>query len=532
MKGLTKLGDGIVEIHPGVSGADRGDRQRDVKDLARGALVTFVGKLGRSSRGAFIWVLTALYGLEVQALYSLSWGLISTLNKIARFGLQRGVVRFVVAARAAGDEKRAEGVVAAAVALALVVGSGVACVAFLSADWVAAYYDKPIAYSMRVMAWTAPFMAVGWCFLAAIRSLRIMRYDAYITSLAGPLILLLGGVAVGLVQPTLEGVAWVQFAMGVGICLLAAFFFRRFFVLGSVLRQVVKGLPSGQLIRFSWPVMVADLLYSLLIQLDVLMLTRFVDRDQLHMVGIYVLARRLASTLLKAPQAFDPIFSSVVSALVPSAGQDELRHRFKVISRWILAVNLPVIAAFCLVVNSLPKEVLLFIPEVSTGVEILFVLMAGMTVQSIFSMIDPLLTMTGRPYLGLFNNTVWLGTNLALNMWAIGRYGIIGAAIGAALAVLLICAVRLCEVRWFFGFFPLHWTQLKPLGAAVGAGLGAWAVGFLEVDSWPGAAGAVVVYLGLYMGLLRALGLEAEDRVLWDRAKERLGRLRGFWPNR
>ncbi|NKB68827.1 MAG: oligosaccharide flippase family protein [Candidatus Latescibacteria bacterium] len=521
-----------MESHPGVPGMVGEDRQRDVKDLAQGALVTFVGKLGRSSRGAFIWVLTALYGLEVQALYSLSWGLISTLNKIARFGLQRGVVRFVVAARAQGGGQQGEEVVAAALGVALAAGGVVAWIAFVSADWVASYYDKPIAYSMRVMAWTAPFMAVAWCFLAAIRSLRIMRYDAYITSLAGPLILLVGGVGVGLVEPTLEAVAWVQLAMGVGICLLAAFFFRRFFALGAVLRQVGRRRPSGGLIRFSAPVMAADLLYSLLIQLDVLMLTRFVDREQLHMVGIYVLARRLASTLMKAPQAFDPIFSSVVSTLALEGGEDELRHRFKVISRWILTVNLPVIAAFCLLVNLLPKEALLFVPEVATGVEILFVLMAGMTVQSIFSMIDPLLTMTGRPHLGLLNNTLWLGANLVLNIWAIGRYGIIGAAVGAALAVLLISLVRLCEVRWFFGFIPLHWTQLKPIGAALGAGLGVWAVWPLLAGSWPGSGIAVVLFLGLYLAALKGLGLEAEDRALWARAKERLGRLRGFQPKR
>ena len=42
-------------------------------------------------------------GLILQGYYSLAWGIVSTLNKIARFGMLRGVVRFVVAERTQGE---------------------------------------------------------------------------------------------------------------------------------------------------------------------------------------------------------------------------------------------------------------------------------------------------------------------------------------------------------------------------------------------------------------------------------------------
>ena len=60
------------------------EQRRDIGDLARGGFITFVGKLGRASRGAFLWVVTLFMGLDVQGYYSLSWGIVSTLNKIAR----------------------------------------------------------------------------------------------------------------------------------------------------------------------------------------------------------------------------------------------------------------------------------------------------------------------------------------------------------------------------------------------------------------------------------------------------------------
>ncbi|MBT7594506.1 MAG: hypothetical protein HN559_06330, partial [Gemmatimonadetes bacterium] len=61
-------------------------RDEDIRDLAGGAMVVLLGKMARASRGAFIWVVTVLCGLEVQGLYSLAWAVCSTLNKIARFG--------------------------------------------------------------------------------------------------------------------------------------------------------------------------------------------------------------------------------------------------------------------------------------------------------------------------------------------------------------------------------------------------------------------------------------------------------------
>ena len=42
------------------------------------------------------------------------------------------------------------------------------------------------------------------------------------------------------------------------------------------------------------------------------------------MVGVYALARRIASAMLKAPQAFDPIFSSVGEELAVSGRYGEL----------------------------------------------------------------------------------------------------------------------------------------------------------------------------------------------------------------
>lgn len=496
--------------------------QKDIKDLAGGALVNFAGKLGRSFRGAFLWVVTLLCGLEIQALYSLSWGLVSIVNRAAGFGLQRGVVRFVVEGRNSDREDRVEWSIAAALTVGSLSSALTVGLVLLSAEWVADFYGKPIAGAVRIMAWSAPFMTAASIFVAATRALRIMRFDVYVKSIAGPLILLVGGLAVGFAVPNLESIAWVQLAMALGICMLGAYYFQRCFSLENCLRRFGRrGLPWKRLGRFSLPVMLTDLIYGVLTQLDVLMLGWFVGKGQVYMIGIYVLARRIASVMLKAPQAFDPIFSSIVSELTYRNKQREIGHRFSVISRWILTINLPIFAGIVLVRDSLLNlvagdRILTLSPtDIETGINILLLLGIGMMVQAMFAVVEPLLAMSGRPGLNLCNNVLWLASNFLLNIWLINIYGIVGAAVGATISMIMVSAVRILQVSLVYDIQPFHRSQFKPVVAALGGALTDW----LIRDLVPGEGIWATItppaaFLGIYFSLLGFLGLEAEDKVL------------------
>lgn len=504
----------------------------DFRDLAGGGIVLFVGKLGRVSRGAFIWIITLLCGMDVQGLYSVAWSIASTLNKVARFGVGRGVVRFVAAARAENPEtdEDVDRVLAAALTIVLAMSGAVTLTVVLAADSLAAWYDKPIAPALRVMAWTAPFISVTWVFCGATRALRIMRYEVYVLSIGGPLILFVGGLGIGLAGLGLLAIAQVQLAMGIGNCLLAAYYFQRHFSLAGMLHQVGRRKPWKELTRFCFPVMVTDLLYATLTQLDILMLGWFVSA---HQVGLYALVRRVSSAMLKAPQAFDPIFSSVVSDLSLQDRHDELAHRFVVISRWILTINLPIFACLLIVGDTLMPVLgghdVETVAELQAALGILVFLCVGMMVQGTFAMVEPLLTMSGRPYLGLLNNSLWLAVNLGLNMWLIPIYGIVGAAMGAAASMLLVSTLRVLEVIVLRGIMPFGPSQLKPLAAAAVATVPALlVVDFLPAALWRMLAPAVAFVL-VYGTCLTLMRFEAEDRILLRRLQRRV--LRSIRPD-
>ena len=514
-------------MDPAASGPEpsRG-AEDDLRDLAGGALVVLAGKAARISRGAFLWVVTLLCGLEVMGLYSTAWAVCSTLNTLARFGLQRGVVHQVTAARAAGDRRRESAAVAAGLLLAAGAGIVVAAGVTLAADLIAGFYGRPVAGALRVMAWTAPCLALASVLTSATRALRIMRYEVYARSVAGPLILFAGGSAAGLAGLGLQAIAWVQLAMGAGILGLAAWYFRRHFSLAAAARAAGRGPPLRPLARFCLPVTLADLLYALLAQLDVLMLAWYVDP---WVVGVYILARRAASIVLKAPQAFDAIFSPVVSDLSLRRREAALGDRFVTVARWILTVNLPVAACLLLLGDPLLSLLAaggLDLAGLTLALRVLLVLCVAMTVHSVFAVAEPLLAMSGRPGLNFLNNGLWLALNFGLNLWLIDAWGALGAALGAAASMLLVNLWRLGQLYVVRGIQPFRRSLLKPLAAAAAAAApAAWQTGAEEHAL--GAVAAAAVFLLVYGAVLAVLRPEREDRLLLQRVRRRIGRRRG-----
>ena len=493
-------------------------QRRDYRDLARGGLITFVGKLGRASRGAFLWVITFFMGLDVQGYYSLSWGIVSTLNKIAQFGMERSIVRFSVRAKEQAlypvERVVVTGLGVVSISASLVVGG-----VFFFSDIIAEFYDKPIAEALRILALSAPFLAMCWVFLGAIRSLRIVIYDVYVLSIAGPLLLLIGGLFIGVSGGDLRAVSYVQVSMAVGIFALSFFLFSRLFSFRKCWEQSSQNKPWKDITYFSLPVTAGNLLYGVLTQLDVLMLGFFVSAE---MVGIYALARRIASLMLKASQAFDPIFSSIVSELAVKKQYVELNTRFQVLFRWILTINLPIFFALLMIGDVILALIgggamnALSIQQVESGINVLLILCFGMMIQGLFALADPLLTMAGKPSLNFFNNCFWLLSNFFINLVLIEYFslGIVGAALGALFSTIIVNGLRTFQVYHKFSVSPFGMEQMKPLCAAILSGFTGWAIGQLFSGDILAAIVTLLVFCFTYVILLRVMGLENEDRQL------------------
>ena len=509
----------ISKIPQGLSLTEEEDSRQDISDLAGGALVNLVGKAGRLSRGLFLWVVALLCGAEVLGLYALAWGVVYTFSRVGRFGLHRGVTRFVVEARAAGDQDQAERTIAAALLIGLLTSVPLAALTALAAPWAAAFYSRPeLGASIRLMAWCIPLLTLISIFVEAIRALRIMRFGVYVMSIAGPLLLLAGGLVTGLADLGLFGLGCAQLLSVGGMALLAFLFFGRFYSAGNCLRHLASPLPWRPLFRFCFLVMLNDLLYAILLRLDIFMLGAYIAPDG---IGIYSVAKRISSGLLKVPQSLTPIFSPIVSDLFSRGQRRRLGARFASVTRWILTIDLPLFGAILIAGETV---LLLFGGEFTAGKEALVVLALAVVLQGVFAPAELLLVMSGRAGLNLFNNLLWLAGSFLLYLLFVPDHGILGAAAAAVLASLLVSLLRLMEVRLLLQIHPFHRSLLPPLLAAAGAAAGAWLLGgVLPAALWANAL-LLAVFLASFFLLLLFLGIDPEDRLLLKRAIRRLRR--------
>ena len=136
------------------------DSQRNVRDLVGGFLVNLVGRAGRIAKFSFAYVVSFVFGLEILGLYEWAWAIVSTLHKIAALGLHRGVVRFVVEARAAEDESGQERAIAAGLAISLAAGAAVTALGILASRWIPLFYDPAVGPTVRLMVLAVPFLNV------------------------------------------------------------------------------------------------------------------------------------------------------------------------------------------------------------------------------------------------------------------------------------------------------------------------------------------------------------------------------------
>ena len=497
--------------HPaGIDGA-----QQHIGDLIRGAFVNAVGKLGRVSRALSTLVISNLFGAAVLGIYRIAWDIVLIAYKIGRLGLHRSVTAAVVQCRANGDVDGCHSAIGRGLALGLVFSLATALTTYFAAPHIAAYMGKAaLAPAIVVMVWTLPFMVLTVVFIAATWALRIMRYEVYANSIGGPLILLAGTLTAGLCGWGLEGLAAATVLMGASLFLLSLFYFGKHFSLMESLRQLGRGGSWSTLTQAAFPVMLSDVIYTLVSSLDKLMLMKVVAPET---VGIYVVAREVSTVMKKIPQAFDPIFSPIVTDLTHRRQPRELEENLAFVLRWVCITNLAYLGLIWLGGERLMK---LFGPEFVAGATMAWVLCLGMVALGLSIPMTSLLIMSGYPYVNLLNNAIWLASMFLFNYWLIPLHGGVGAAWGVTASTYLVVLVRLGQARFLLGIQPLRWQLLKPfVAAAAGFAAGALFCRLAPGNSPWSLVPELLIFLATFLTALYLQGFDERDRMLLDRVR-------------
>ena len=494
-----------------------------VRELGRGGQTAILfGLAGQAIRLVMQVMLGRILGAHIYGLYTLGRTALEILSRFALIGLHNGVVHFIAIYRGEGDQARVRGTILAALVLVAGSSSIAGVVLWWAADWAAGvvFNEPALATALRGFAVALPAYSILLLLTSCARGLRHIGYYSGMVHVVHPLSTLFfvaGGFVIGM---KLEGVLW-GFGLSTALaCVLMFIGLCRLFPSLLSLREGVH-FASARVLFFSAQVLFKDLSSRILTHLDRIMLGIFGVASE---VGIYSMSGFIGHEIDFFQRMFNSIFAPMIADLYNQGKRLEMISIFQTVSKWTLLLTLPVFFAFIFLGDAILS---LFGREFLAGWATLMVLSLGNLINVGVGPVGYMLIMTGRPGLELLNSWISGIMNIALNLWLIPRYGALGAAFATAITVTVLNLIRLWQVYRVHQCHPFRLGTLKGLAAFAIAGGAMWLLADFYQFALGGKLACMAGFLGIYAGLLFALGWDEEDQLVLRRLGRRFGRLLG-----
>lgn len=491
----------------------------DLATLSRGVGVNLLALFSKLGRPAFYLLAARLYSTASYGLYYLAWTWVNLFSRFAFFGLDKALLRQVAHHQSRDEKQRALGCVRTALfaggVLSLVVSLG--CFLFSDALGVLIGRER-VGIALRWMAFVVFFQTAGGLLLQIPIAHKVMEYQLYVKGLTEPALLI--GFAV----------LFYLFGMDLtGIC--AAYLIATAIVFCCSILPVFRFYPwrtwswkrvgsERQLVRLSLSMFLIDLIAELNGRLDVVIVGSFIEPETIAVYGVMI---QLAGVVRAVSGAFDPIANPFFAEYHARGEISRLNEFFKLVTRWVALVAIPVLLVFALNGSRIAAIVG---SEFSSGYPWLLILLPGAASTALLGLSGYVLVMTGHPDALIGARVLTLLISGIGTFVLVRRFGPTGAAIGAAFTAILSSAL---SSWWVFRRLGVHAFSIKlckPLlaGFATAALMLAYGSPGPTAAPWNvlGHAGLVFTCFG---GFLLLLGVEAEEKQFGLRVYRRIRRI-------
>ncbi len=427
----------------------------ETREVAVGAVINLLGNFGRLSHFAFDIIAARVLGQTLFGYFSTTWFTINLCFIFCYFGAHRLVIDFVAKNREGNEEESYRGILSCIILSYILSGLLVGLVYLFAHDF-AVFLDKPpIEGYLKIMCWSAPFYCTTVILLSATRGLKIMKFWVYVRSVTEPLIDLLALGAVFFILVSLNGPFYAKIAGFIWGSSFGLYYFRKHFSLKKLFLHWPTWANWKRVLSFGLPVMCADFLSMVTLKVDLIPLSILAPSAHVAMFQIIL---NIANTMRSIPQATDPILMPVVVEMRKQNNSQALENIYAIIIR----VSLFLSCGFFVLMSVFGSTVLsAYGNDFIYAASALTLTCFGIAIHTVFSTIEPVLVMSGFPYLNLFNSVFFVSVNLIADFFLIPSYGIMGAALGSCLACVLTACLQLGQLYRKLGLRPLRWNVLN-----------------------------------------------------------------------
>jgi O-antigen/teichoic acid export membrane protein len=426
-------------------------RNESASIVARGGAINALGFVIGVLQPLFLLFIArgAAFGLGPGTLgqYVLAMTYVGLAVKLSLVGLDKAMLRHVPTAESPEQLGRTLSTAIRAVSIAsLALAIILACLSNQIVSLDDAATARSGGWWLRWMALGIPAEALLTLMLFAIRGTNRMADFVLVTNVVIPGIQLVSGVTFVVVGLGPTGVI-VGHVLGLWCgLLLTAWRARRVF-------HPVRYFPrpsdpwERDLLRFSWPIGVTDVMNQLLGRIDIIMIGAIASGHPEY-VAAYAIASQLAATVKKVRIAFDNALAPVLSKLLVRDEAGELLSMYRDVARWILQIFLAVAG---ITIFLAPLVLGLAHPDFARFWTLVPILVFARYLNAAGGPAQTALIMAGHSRLELLNNVLINVTNVVLNVLLIRAYGVLGAAIATATSLTLFNAMRVGQARHLVG---------------------------------------------------------------------------------
>ena len=433
-------------------------------DVAKGA-----GLAGLARAGALIEVIaqplyTWLFGLATYGLYVVMWGAISLIENIVDLSMTGALQREVPAAE---NEQRAHAAVKFAFLVSLVPAALIALLVSLNAETIASYISAApedqasLPAAIRLFVWALPL----WTFIevstSAARARRAfgpeIRLRIFWEQIAR-ILFALGFFALGFESVGLMAAHLASLTLTGLLCLPLL---GRYYDLQLLVRAPI-GAVGARMMKSGLALLPSALSRRLLIDAPPIVLNLMLPGSRGAIAaGLYEIARKLSTVTFIVRQAFQYVMGPL-SAAQARVDRERIAPLYRFASRVSTAMVVPLAG---LLIFAGADILSLYQPEAIAALPLLYILVTARAAEAIVGPATAVVEMTGHRGLSILNSlvgaTLWAGIAFLL----VPRYGAIGMAFSAGIAVVAVAYAATLELKLSDGLSPFDRKLLSGLAA-------------------------------------------------------------------
>ncbi len=461
-------------------------------------------------------------------LFSLSMSVVSLVSSIFDLGMDNAMIRYMAIYRGKKQTHLLRSLTIFCTAMVGITGILGGLLVLFFAFPLATLQNKPdIAPFLQFMAPLVPLLCLQTVWLGGLQGLKEFKQRVIIQRFVVPLSTFLLMLVAILFFRNIIGIVIVTFLSVLLTDVINLYFlFRAVSRISKAENEENEEYKVREWLSFATPNFLTTIISTILDSIDTLLLAFYVPAVA---IGQYAAALKLTGFISMPLSTLNVIFTPTIAELYAKKEMQKLAAMFKIMTKWSIALCLPIFGVT--VIFAVPLLEISGKDFVSGG-PLMIVLAVGDILTVAGGSGGYMLLMTGHQKVSVINSIAVLILNIILGIILTQHYGAFGTAISTSVALIIINAVRVVEIRLLLKMHPYRWDMLKPLGAGVISAL--LTAGLLYLlnamiasnsflsTQFPIQLVLVPVFLASYAALLIVFKIDPEDRIIVDSLRKKL----------